>query len=331
MILFSIWGILSERPLISKTAGNYKSMEGKEFIIKKYYCADPGVISDVKSFTQECTRIEGIKAEILPEASMNFKDGMPCLFTCELNGKRIGVLNIFAPGPFETEIGALVHPDYRRRGVFKALLREALGEISRYGYRRGLFVCDVSFDSGTNIAEKLRLKRDHGEFHMLRDIGELKINERLSDIIIAEAGENELDELTELGTEVFDIDEISERQLLLRTLESPDRVQLAVKKGDKIIGLCGIRIKNGECMVFGLGIHPEERHKGYANGLLAFIAGYAGKKGAETLSLDVDSENIAAISLYESFGLKRAFETDYYIFTFRGVKRFLRPRRSFKK
>jgi ribosomal protein S18 acetylase RimI-like enzyme len=297
------------------------------FRIKSYDRADPIVISDVNLLMEEAASIEGIKSEILPETSMNFRDGMPCLFTCEYNQKLIGVLNVFAPGPYEAEIGALVHPDYRRHGVFKALLSEALYGLSKYGYRRGLMVADASLDSGDRIADHWGLPFDHGEYHMSRLIEELRIYEGSDDILITEADDTDLDEMTSLGTLVFEIDEISERQLLLRTLNSANRVQWTLKKGGRIIGICGIRLKDNDCMVFGLGIHPKERRRGYARDLLAFIAGYAEKRGAVTLSLDVDSENAPAILLYEGFGLRRKLETNYYNFNFRKLRKFLRPRR----
>lgn len=299
-------------------------MKDNRFVIKKYNRADMNVISEVKSFAQECTRIEGVKTEILPESSMNYKDGMPCLFTCELDNKLIGVLNVFAPGPFEAEIGALVHPEYRRHGIFKMMLREALRELKKYRYRRGLFVIDVSFKPGEQIAHNWGLSFDHGEYNMSNAVEELNINENPGDIVITEACEADLDELTNLGIKAFTIDYDAEKQLLIRTMNSPNRIQWAARKGDRIIGLCGIRIKNGECMVFGLGVDPGERRKGYAREILSFVAEYAEKRGADTFCLDVDSENAAALSLYEDFGLKRLLETKYYNFTFRKLKKHLK-------
>ncbi len=61
-----------------------------------------------------------------------------------------------------------------------------------------------------------------------------------------------------------------------------------------------------------LGVHPFHRGKGLAKFLMSKVIEVLREKGAENLTLGVDSVNIPAIGLYEAFGFQRVSRTVRY-------------------
>lgn len=60
-----------------------------------------------------------------------------------------------------------------------------------------------------------------------------------------------------------------------------------------------------EAQVLNVAVAPEQRGRGVGRLLMQHSVGLAREKGAEYLALEVRASNVAAISLYESFGFKR--------------------------
>ena len=314
VILLSIWGILKEGPVMA--VGKKEGFEG----IKVYRRADAGLFRAVKEFAEGY----GLVSDILPENTPDLRDAFPSLFVYERDGAIAGVLRICAPGGREIEVTAFVAPDYRRRGIFGALLKEAVREAAKSGYRRGLFVCGAGSREARGVMEHWGFEKEYAEFRMACAPQDIRAAAIHSEISITEASEKDLAEMTALGTGVFGIDAASERRLLIRSLKYPGRAQWAVRKAGRIVGMCGTKLEADECMIYGLCILPSERKKGYAAELIGFVAGYAAKHGVKSLCLDVDTSNEAAIGLYRGCGFEKRFETSYYGFTFGKLRKILK-------
>ena len=314
VILLSIWGILKEGPVMA--------VKKKEVIegIKTYRRADTGLLRALKEFAEE----NGCGADILPENTPDLKDALPSLFVYKRDGVIAGALRIYAPGRREIEVNALVAPEYRRRGIFGTLLKEAVREAAKYGYRRGLFVCGAESQEARGVMEHWGFEKEQAEFRMACDPEDIRGFAVHPEIEITEATERDLAEMTALGKGVFGIDAASERRLLIRSLKHPGRAQWAVRKSGRIVGMCGTKLKADECMIYGLCILPAERKKGYASELIGFVAGYAAKHGAKSLCLDVGTSNEAAIRLYRGCGFEKRSETSYYGFTFAELRKKLK-------
>jgi N-acetylglutamate synthase-like GNAT family acetyltransferase len=103
------------------------------------------------------------------------------------------------------------------------------------------------------------------------------------DIEIIEARESDIEELSILGTAAFDRDRESEEDMIRNSIASDDRTQYIAKHDGRMVGLCAAAECGGKMMIFGLGVHPDERRKGYARALLNHIAFEALKRGIKEL------------------------------------------------
>lgn len=283
--------------------------------IKKYLRADDDTASGLKALIRECSDIDGYCADIDLDESMNAEKEMNCVFTCEEGGKLAALLSVFAPGREDIEVNALVHPAYRRRGVFKALIGEVIAECSRFGYEKGLFVLNEASESGRAVAAHWGCGTDHVELQMERGVDACE-NLRREDIEIITARKSDLGELSDLGAAAFSMEKEFERELLASALAADNRTEYAVRAGGRLTALGAAYETEGKMMIFGLGVHPDERRKGYAKALICHIAGVALRRGMNKVCLDVDEDNEGAIALYESSGFKRTGSTEYRTFYF---------------
>ncbi len=80
--------------------------------------------------------------------------------------------------------------------------------------------------------------------------------------------------------------------------------------------MCAASESGGSLMIYGLGVHPDERRKGIAQAILRHIGKEAAARGIAKLGLDVDEDNPAAIALYKAFGFEYEGKTEYYNFEF---------------
>lgn len=283
--------------------------------VEKCLQADESLLSKLKILIEQSAKVDGFITDVEPYTSMNVYKEMPCLFTLEDGGELQAALFVFAPGSEEIEINALVHPVSRNKGYFRLLLGESVRTCSEFGYDKGLFVCARSSESGKKVINHWVCALDHAELQMSCE-PPVDLKNSFHDVEIVTARESDIEELACLGAAAFGTDTGFEKGLIKNTLSSENRTQYIAKNKGSMVGLCSASEDKGKINIFGLGVYPDERRKGYARSLLDRISMDAGGKEIHELCLDVDEDNPGAIALYKSFGFKETDCTEYYKFTF---------------
>ena len=78
---------------------------------------------------------------------------------------------------------------------------------------------------------------------------------------------------------------------------------VAVDADQKMIGYAGVFAPGAaEADILTVGVVPEHRGKGIAKALLALITNWAKEQGTTAMMLEVKTDNLEAIGLYESLG-----------------------------
>ncbi|MBM3142055.1 MAG: GNAT family N-acetyltransferase [Chloroflexi bacterium] len=101
--------------------------------------------------------------------------------------------------------------------------------------------------------------------------------------------------------------------------DCPDDVILALSEG-KPIGYCWTEAQCGrdsstgrsKGRIYMLGVDPSYREKGIGRGLLEAGLLHLKNKGREIIDITVDSQNVAAVTLYRSLGFQPYGETVWY-------------------
>ena len=85
-----------------------------------------------------------------------------------------------------------------------------------------------------------------------------------------------------------------------------------VEKDDCIIGKVHLQLINGIGGIYGLGVLPENRGKGFGRAILLNAIEKLKDAKAEKIMLQVAAENATALSLYKSCGFKETSVMDYF-------------------
>ncbi len=95
-------------------------------------------------------------------------------------------------------------------------------------------------------------------------------------------------------------------------LYNPNAFYMVLEVSGQICGYAGLWKILDEGHITNVAVHPDFRRSGYGRRLIDALIDYAKKCELIALTLEVRVSNIAAISLYESFGFKPQGRRKHY-------------------
>lgn len=244
----------------------------------------------------------------------SFKADAPVTeFLCYAGELLIGYIGICVFGGGEPEMTGMVHPDYRRQGVFKRLWGLAQAALKCSGQTKALLLCDRKSFSGKGFIESLGLQLDHAEYEMYLNLRAYKPFS-LPDITFRQATKADSEEIRRQNAVYFNTTE-SELDLIDPDLEAERgmRIMLMQLTSGEVIGKTHLELNGSQGAIFGLGVMPEHRGKSYGKGLLNYSVGALLESGAQTVMLQVATENEKALTLYTQTGFEARSTMDYYM------------------
>ncbi|WP_326514482.1 GNAT family N-acetyltransferase [Clostridium intestinale] len=232
--------------------------------------------------------------------------------------KLIGYIGIGSFGGFNTpiEVNGMVHPDYRKQGVFKKLSELVIDEWKRRNSNNMFLLSDRTSKEGQEFIKNLGATYNHTEYEMyFRQEGPSETSKGLSNLTFRKANNEDAYELAKQDAIYFgeEVPEENDKEKMILPEEEEKkgiRTYLA-EKDNEIIGKIRLELtdKGG---IYGLGVLPKHRRKGYAREMLKFAVNTLLEDGAKEVMLQVDSENPNALNLYKSCGFVETSVMDYY-------------------
>lgn len=235
--------------------------------------------------------------------------------------KLIGYIGIgcFGGAGSTPEINGMVHPAYRRQGIFRKLHQLTTAELTRRGIKRALLLCDGKSMAGKSYISTLAAKHDHAEFEMY--VQREAAKKAVPPITLRKTSNCDAKEIARqnaiyFGDEmnVLDSDEGATNHGLVLPEEEEKRgmtIYLAYA-GEEIIGKVHAQINKNIGGIYGLGVLPAYRGRGYGRALLLQGIAKLRETGAEQIMLQVVTENANALHLYESCGFVTTSTMMYY-------------------
>ncbi len=236
----------------------------------------------------------------------------------------IGYVGICCFDGVTMEVSGIVMPAYRRRGIFSKLIKEVLRIRKDRGIKRLLVLCDGRSRSGKAWMHHWYGRLEHSEYEMVYGQQEsLKLDGTLGLQLARNEDAGEVnhqirlfrrDEYLEIHPEV----KPSEVPLLEEDSIVPEE---ALKKGmyiyfavvdNQIIGKVHLQLSEKQGGIYGLGILPEFRKRGYGRQLLMASVKQLKTFDCSEVMLQVAILNDHALKLYKECGFVIRSEMHYY-------------------
>ena len=232
-------------------------------------------------------------------------------------GQLVGYLGISSFGELGTpiELNGMVHPNYRRQGIFTKLFELAIFEWKRRNSEDMLMLCDRKSNSGKSFINKFGGVYKNSEYEMYLNKEKSKKLKNLDRSITFRKAKNEdAIEISRQNSIYFDIEANEFMQGMIMPEEEEKRgmkIYIAEKDG-RIIGKVHNQLISGIGGIYGLGVLPEYRGKGLGRKILLMAIEYLKEEKADEIMLQVETENSNALNLYKSCGFEETSVMDYY-------------------
>jgi ribosomal protein S18 acetylase RimI-like enzyme len=274
--------------------------------------------SEIKLLTEICNRSENLHMRLsftmLQERSGKENND----FLYYEKHMLVGYLALDEWGADEKEVVAMVHPDFRRKGIFSTLLAAAREECQQRAIPSLLFVCEQSSVAGQACAKAIGATRSFSEHEMV--LGKLQersaFDERLS---IREARRDDLNVIAAVLSASFnDPEPLATANVLKRfSQEPPPRIYLATFGEGELscnepIGTLRLDEFDGVIGIYGFGVIPAYRGRGYGRQMLEETIRIIRATSHKPIMLDVETDNAPAVGLYTSCGFQIKTTYDYF-------------------
>jgi len=134
----------------------------------------------------------------------------------------------------------------------------------------------------------------------------------VDDIIFRKATNEDAKEVARQNAIYFESDYDETDMIMPEEEEKRGMSIYIVENNDGIIGKVHLQLINGVGGIFGLGVLPEHRSKGYGRKILLKAIEALEAMKAESIMLQVEAQNSNALNLYKSCGFVETSTMDYY-------------------
>lgn len=265
-------------------------------------------LSEIKTLQEICEK-EGrlqlkLNFDMLESRSVNGKEDF---FHYE-DGKLVGFLGSYYFGN-KVEICGMVHPDYRRRGIFSKLLEDALDEAKKRKARTILLNAPTESQSAKEFLKNIPCSLSMVEYQMKWK--KTEVSESHSVTVRPSYSDEDLEAEIQLDVQCFGLNEKEALQYRQETKDLDTDLRLIIEAEGRIAGKIRLSEMNGESWIYGFSIFPELQGKGIGRKALSKVVKIEDQKGL-SIFLEVEAKNTHALKLYESCGFISYHSQDYY-------------------
>jgi ribosomal protein S18 acetylase RimI-like enzyme len=270
-------------------------------------------LTEIEALATLCNKYEGLDLKLNWNILRNRPSNATNDFLYYEHGQLIGYLALFSFNPKEAEISGMVHPDYRRRGIFTTLFTAAKEECQRRRVPKLLLIVEQASRSGQAFVAALHSLYDHSEYKMVLEEARLPstFDEQLH---FRQAKAEDAAMLAHITAISFGLEE-QEVNYSTQVLDQSERRYYVATLGntDTYIGKLDVAFNEHEAVIYGFGVLPAYRGRGYGRQILARTIQEVLATGQQRIVLEVAAENRNALSLYQSCGFRETGSYDYYI------------------
>ncbi|QKE72584.1 GNAT family N-acetyltransferase [Arthrobacter citreus] len=263
---------------------------------------------EIKQLQDECEKFEEINLKLNWEMLRNRKNDLKEDFFYYDKDQLAGYLATYYFGE-KVEICGMVHPSFRRKGIFSNLLNEALNNLAPVSTIL-LNAPEVSKTAKEFIKKQEDCTYSFSEYQMVWK--EQELIEFTPIVTFTKAVQLDFAFISRLDVVCFGFEKNDAEKYNQRILNEPDRALYIIEVNNEKIGKLSLLRENNESWIYGFAILPEYQGKGYGKNALLQIIEKENKIGNE-IHLEVALENSNAKKLYTGCGFRQYNTQDYYV------------------
>lgn len=263
---------------------------------------------DIKTLQEICEKEGSLQLKLNFDMLKNRSENRKEDFFHYEDGKLVGFLGSYYFGS-KVEICGMVHPNFRRRGIFSKLLEEALLEATKREARTVLLNAPTESQSAKEFLKNIPCSLSMVEYQMKWQKTELA--EEYSITVRPSLSEEDVEAEIQLDVQCFGLNEEEARKYKLETKDLSTDLRLIIEAEGIIVGKMRLSEMNGESWIFGFSVFPDFQGRGIGRKALSKVVKMQDEKGF-SIFLEVEAKNAHALRLYESCGFKSYHSQDYY-------------------
>lgn len=281
--------------------------QGIEIVAMTYHSSPQA--ADIMELEQICSRADAIRISSDLE-HLTKEDGDQALL-CYHDGRLIGLLSWFASGTEYAQINAMVHPDYRRQGVFRQLLQRAKADISPLAVRKLSYRIPGGSEAGLAAAAALGARYDRSEYAMIYD-PRAAVPPATEAVHLLPATPADLEFCIACSAQAFGESEEETRGYFQQT-DEPGKTTYIAWTGELPIGLIRVNAVNQEtAFIYNFCILPSYQGEGYGAEVLRQTVSLLLQKPYPVIRLSVVTDNARALQLYLRCGFAIRAKYQYF-------------------
>jgi ribosomal protein S18 acetylase RimI-like enzyme len=269
-------------------------------------------IAEVVALLNLCNTYEQLHIRLFPAMLRSRPDNETNDFLFYADGQLVGLLSLDDIGKEDREMSGMVHPAYRHQGIFSLLLHAAKEEARRRQIQRLILVCERFSRSGLAFVESAGAAYDFSEHKM--ELQRYQPRGAFSSLLkVEQAGPNDVDTLASIIAASFGQSFEGAREDIVSSIESPTTHYYLAWLGNEPIGCLDIFYSDSSAAgIYGFGILPQFRRRGFGRQFLEQIINTIHAEGERRIELEVETDNHNAIALYHSIGFVEVTTYGYY-------------------
>ncbi|MFZ0575975.1 MAG: GNAT family N-acetyltransferase [Psychrobacillus psychrotolerans] len=265
-------------------------------------------LEDIEALQKECELHDKLQLKLNWDMLKTRTDNHYDFFLYD-NDVLIAFLGLY---PFGTtvEVCGMVKPTDRRKHHFSNLFEEAMAVAKIQGFHKILLNAPAGSDEAKAFLKHYKAVYSFSEHQMKWEPREL---EEVSGFTLRKAEQKDLPLRVQLNIESFGLDDKSSLEIENRVDLEMDNSVYIIDTHEQSVGKIRVKVEDEEAWIYGFSILPHFRGKGIGRKVLQSIVKKYASQG-NSLHLEVETENMHALSLYESIGFQIVHAQDYYTY-----------------
>ena len=265
-------------------------------------------LDDLDALIVRCKKVDENSIPIYRHLIDKFHT-LPCNILCYENELLIGYLRTYFFYTTACEVAIMVDPEFRRRGIACAMLKEILPLLQIEQIKNLYFSSpkDMNRDFFTSLHFTF-----HGSERQMQYNPQKPITITFKPATIRLATQKDIPVLVELDAICFPNKKPDAEEVFRNLLVTSNCSVFVLTQDQKVVGKAHVFKESDRARITDIGVFPEYRGRGLASTLIKYCINHALINNKSKIVLDVEMTNESALKLYDGLGFEITNAHDYW-------------------